>query len=168
MVRSGKEVYLADDVSIIVSEINNFAYYKASGGCARILQGNIPLSAAKIRRSKRQNEKSFVVYYIIAYKKKTGESTRTVKLLCTANVNELLFPECIPAEVITFLDPTIESLHFDKKGKRMVIYLKLKGREEIVLNDVLELNNYLSSGTVRGMIIFTRRKAWLLRISRNL
>ena len=65
MVRSGKEVYLADDVSIIVSEINNFAYYKASGGCARILQGNMPLSAAKIRRSKRQNEKSFVVYYII-------------------------------------------------------------------------------------------------------
>ena len=48
---------------IIVSEINNFAYYKASGGCARILQGNMPLSAAKIRRSKRQNEKSFVVYY---------------------------------------------------------------------------------------------------------
>ena len=47
----------------IVSEINNFAYYKASGGCARILQGNMPLSAAKIRRSKRQNEKSFVVYY---------------------------------------------------------------------------------------------------------
>ena len=50
--------------NIIVSEINNFAYYKASGGCARILQGNMPLSAAKIRRSKRQNEKSFVVYYI--------------------------------------------------------------------------------------------------------
>ena len=49
---------------IIVSEINNFAYYKASGGCARILQGNMPLSAVKIRRSKRQNEKSFVVYYI--------------------------------------------------------------------------------------------------------
>ncbi|MBQ4483080.1 MAG: hypothetical protein II966_07605, partial [Lachnospiraceae bacterium] len=47
------------------SEINNFAYYKASGGCARILQGNMPLSAAKIRRSKRQNEKSFVVYYNI-------------------------------------------------------------------------------------------------------
>ena len=41
----------------------NFAYYKASGGCARILQGNMPLSAAKIRRSKRQTEKSFVVYY---------------------------------------------------------------------------------------------------------
>ena len=55
---------------IIVSEINNFAYYKASGGCARILQGNMPLSAAKIRRSKRQNEKSFVVYYI--YSPKNG------------------------------------------------------------------------------------------------
>ena len=52
-----------DNFIFIVSEINNFAYYKASGGCARILQGNMPLSAAKIRRSKRQNEKSFVVYY---------------------------------------------------------------------------------------------------------
>ena len=52
-----------DNFIFIVSEINNFAYYKASGGCARILQGNMPLSAAKIRRGKRQNEKSFAVYY---------------------------------------------------------------------------------------------------------
>ena len=39
-------------------------HYNASGGCARILQGNMPPLAAKIRRSKRQNEKSFGVYYI--------------------------------------------------------------------------------------------------------
>ena len=32
---------------------------------------------------------------------------------------------------------------------------ELKGKEEIVLNNPIELNNYLSSGTVKGMITFT-------------
>ena len=108
MARSGKEDFLADDVSII-----------------------------------------------IAYNKKAGESTRVVNLLRFTNINVLPFSEDIPAEVITFLDPTIESLHFDKKDKKMVIYLKFKGKEEIVLSDAVELNNYLSSGTVKGMITFT-------------
>ena len=57
--------------------------------------------------------------------------------------------------MITYLDPTIESLHFNEKDQKAVIYLKFKGKEEIVLNNPIELNNYLSSGTVKGMITFT-------------
>ena len=71
------------------------------------------------------------------------------------NINVLPFSEDIPAEVITFLDPTIENLHFEEKDRKTVIYLKFKGKEEIVLNNPIELNNYLSSGTVKGMITFT-------------
>ena len=80
---------------------------------------------------------------------------RIVNLLKYTNENVLPFSEDIPAEVITFLDPTIERLHFDEKDKKTLIHLKFKGKEEIILNNPAELNNYLSSGTVNGMITFT-------------
>ena len=106
-------------------------------------------------RSGREDFLSDDVSIMIARNKKTGENTRVVNLLLFTNINVLLFPEDIPAEVITYLDPTIESLHFDEKDQKTVIYLKFKGKEEIVLNNPFELNNYLSSGTVKGIITFT-------------
>ena len=106
-------------------------------------------------RSGREDFLSDDVSIMIARNKKTGENTRVVNLLLFTNINVLLFPEDIPAEVITYLDPTIESLHLDEKDQKTVIYLKFKGKEEIVLNNPFELNNYLSSGTVKGIITFT-------------
>ena len=53
------------------------------------------------------------------------------------------------------MDPTIESLQFDEKDQKVVIRLKFKVKEEIAMNSPIELNNYLSSGTVKGMITFT-------------
>ena len=95
------------------------------------------------------------VSIMIARNKKTGESIRTVNLLSFTNINVLPSSEEIPAEVITFLDPTVEKLHFEEKDQKAVIRLKFRGKEEIVLNNPIELNNYLSSGTIKGMIIFT-------------
>ena len=95
------------------------------------------------------------VSIMIAQNKKTGEQTNTVSLLLFTNINVLPFSEDIPAEVITYLDPTIEYVHFEEKNKKTIIRLKFKSREEIVLNSPIELNNYLSSGTVKGMITFT-------------
>lgn len=95
------------------------------------------------------------VSIMIARNKKTGESIRTVNLLLFTNINVLPFSEEIPAEVITFLDPTIEKLFFEERDQKMVIRLKFRGKEEIVLSNPIELNNYLSSGTIKGMIIFT-------------
>ena len=95
------------------------------------------------------------VSIIIARNKKTGENIRAVNLLLFTNINVLPFSEEIPAEVITFLDPTVEKLHFEEKDQKAVIRLKFRGKEEIVLNNPIELNNYLSSGTIKGMIIFT-------------
>ena len=106
-------------------------------------------------RSGKEDFLSDDVSIMIGRNKKTGESTSVVNLLLYTNINVLPFSEDIPAEVITFLDPTIESLHFVEKDKKNNIYLKFKGKEEIVLNNSIELNNYLSSGTVKGMIIFT-------------
>ncbi len=95
------------------------------------------------------------VSIMIAKNKKTGEQTNAVSLLLFTNTNILPFSEDIPAEVITYLDPTIEYLHFEEKNKKPIIHLKFKEKEEIILNAPLELNNYLSSGTVKGMITFT-------------
>ena len=95
------------------------------------------------------------VSIMIAKNKKTKEHVRIVNLLKYTNVNVLPFSEDIPAEVITFLDPTIESLHFDEKDQKPLIHLKFKGKEEILFHNPVELNNYLSSGTVKGMITFT-------------
>ena len=95
------------------------------------------------------------VSIMIARNKKTGQNIRAVNLLLFTNINVLPFSEEIPAEVITFLDPTVEKLHFEEKDQKAVIRLKFRGKEEIVLNNPIELNNYLSSGTIKGMIIFT-------------
>ncbi|MCR5719991.1 MAG: ATP-binding protein [Lachnospiraceae bacterium] len=95
------------------------------------------------------------VSIMIAHNKKTGENMRVVNLLQFTNINVLPFSDNIPAEVISYLDPTVESLQFDEMDQKSVIRLKFKGKEEIVMNDPIQLNNYLSSGTVKGMITFT-------------
>jgi predicted ATP-dependent endonuclease of OLD family len=109
-------------------------------------------------RSGQEDFLSDDVSIMIALNKKTGENIRIVDLLLFTNINVLPFSEGIPAEVITYLDPTVESLYFDEKDQKEIIRLKFKDKEEIVLNNPLELNNYLSSGTVKGMIIFTLAK----------
>ena len=106
-------------------------------------------------RSGKEDFLSDDVSIMIARNKKTGESIRVVNLLRFTNINVLPFSNDIPEEVITFLDPTIERLKFVKKDKKTVIYLKFDGMDEIVLNNPIELNNYLSSGTIKGMITFT-------------
>jgi predicted ATP-dependent endonuclease of OLD family len=98
------------------------------------------------------------VSIMIARNKKTKEHMRIVNLLRYTNENILPFSEDIPAEVISFLDPTVESLHFDNNDNKTLIHLKFIGKEKILLNNSAELNNYLSSGTVKGMIIFTLAK----------
>ena len=109
-------------------------------------------------RSGQEDFLSDDVSIMIALNKKTGENIRIVDLLLFTNINVLPFSEGIPPAVITYLDPTVESLYFDEKDQKEIIRLKFKDKEEIVLNNPLELNNYLSSGTVKGMIIFTLAK----------
>ena len=106
-------------------------------------------------RSSQEEFLSDDVSIMIARNKRTKEHARIVNLLKYTNINVLPVSTDIPAEIITFLDPTIESLRFDEIDKKTVIYLKFKGKDEIILNNSAELNNYLSSGTVKGMITFT-------------
>ena len=109
----------------------------------------------------RDSEEEFLsddVSIMIAYNKKKKLSVKVVDLLLYTNINVLPFSEDIPAEIITFLDPTVEYLHFDKTDQKVLIHLKFAGKDEIILNNPMELNQYLSSGTIKGMIVFTLAK----------
>lgn len=109
----------------------------------------------------RKKEEEFLsddVSIIIAYNKKSKAHVNVVSLLTLTNINILPFADEIPVEVISFLDPTIEKLQFDKNPKRTLIHLQFKGSDEIVLNNPIELNRYLSSGTIKGIVTFTLAK----------
>lgn len=98
------------------------------------------------------------VSIIIAHNKKKKERMDIVSLLSFTNINVLPFADEIPEEVISYLDPTIEKLYFDKTENKTLIHLKFKERNEIVLNNPIDLNHYLSSGTVKGIVVFTLAK----------
>lgn len=87
--------------------------------------------------------------------KKTNDRAEVFSLLSYTNVNVFSFTEDIPLEVITFLDPTIEKLYFEKVEGKTFIHLKFRGESEILLNNARDLERYLSSGTIKGIITFS-------------
>ena len=98
------------------------------------------------------------VSFIIAHNKKTGDTAEVFSLLSYTNVNVLPFTEDIPLEVITFLDPTIEKLCFEQTEGKTCIHLRFRDEDEIILNKAEELEQYLSSGTIKGIITFSMVK----------
>ena len=94
------------------------------------------------------------VSIIISRNKKFKENIHIVDMLKFTNENILPSTKNISLDIISFLDPTIEKLHFDEKSNNTLIHLKFKGKEEIILNNTNELSNYLSSGTIKGIIAF--------------
>lgn len=98
------------------------------------------------------------VSFIIAHNKKVNDTVEVFSLLSYTNINVLPFTEDIPLEVIAFLDPTIEKLCFEQVEGKTFINLKFKNEEEIVLNTAVDLEQYLSSGTIKGIITFSMVK----------
>lgn len=94
------------------------------------------------------------VSFIIAHNKKVNDTVEVFSLLSYTNINVLPFTEDIPLEVIAFLDPTIEKLCFEQVDGKTFIHLKFKNEEEIILNNAVDLEQYLSSGTIKGIITF--------------
>ena len=98
------------------------------------------------------------VSFIIAHNKKVNDTVEVFSLLSYTNVNVLPFTEDIPLEVITFLDPTIEKLCFEQAEGKTFIHLKFRDEDEIILNNAVDLEQYLSSGTIKGIITFSMVK----------
>ena len=98
------------------------------------------------------------VSIMIAINKREDEHIYIVDLLKYTNENVLSFSNKVYMDIISFLDPTIERLCFDEYNNKQLIHLKFVGKEEILLNNPLQLNNYLSSGTIKGIIAFSMVK----------
>ena len=107
------------------------------------------------------------VSFVIAHNKKANDTVEIFSLFSYTNVNVLPFTEDIPLEVIAFLDPTIEKLCFEQTEGKTFIHLKFKDEEEIILNNAADLEQYLSSGTIKGIITFSMVKE-VLRCSSSL
>ena len=69
----------------------------------------------------------------------------------------LFLPEgdSIPEEIIALLDPTIEYIRVENINDKVITKLKFYGESELVLMSPTELNVYLSSGTVKGVRVFS-------------
>lgn len=98
------------------------------------------------------------VSFVIAHNKKANDSLDICSLLSYTNVNVLPFTEDIPVDVIAFLDPTIEKLCFERNETKQLIHLKFYDEDELILNNAQELERYLSSGTIKGIVTFSMVK----------
>ena len=105
----------------------------------------------------RNNDEAFLlddVSIMVAFNKKTKDILVVTDMLQYTNINQLSISEDCPTELIAFFDPSVEYLHVKKQGKDTDIRLKFFGKEEIALNQLSELNRYLSSGTIKGINTF--------------
>lgn len=98
------------------------------------------------------------VSFIIAHNRRNRERLEIFSLLSYTNENVLPFTEGIAPEIITFLDPTIEKLYFEQADNKTFIHLKFAEEEEIILNNAVDLEQYLSSGTIKGIVTFSMVK----------
>lgn len=113
--------------------------------------------------SVRNNTEEFLpddVSIIIAHNKRTQDNLEVASLLQFTDVNFLPFAGEVSSDIIEFLDPTVERINIesDPQTQKDIVHLKFKGKEEIVLYNFLDLNRYLSSGTIKGILTFTM--AW--------
>lgn len=106
----------------------------------------------------RDNEQVFLsgdVSFIIAHNRRVKDRVEVCSLLSYTNVNVLPFSEDIPLEIVEFLDPTVERLFFERSENMTFIHLKFRDEEEIVINNAADLEMYLSSGTIKGIVTFS-------------
>lgn len=73
-------------------------------------------------------------------------------LIRLTNLNFLGLIGNFPHELIAFLDPSIENISFDRKTGEAK--LKFYDREEIIVANPMLFEQYLSSGTIKGINIF--------------
>ena len=96
------------------------------------------------------------VSIMIALNKQIQNKIMFVDLAVLTNFNFLL-PDTvsIPTEIISLLDPTIEYISIENVNDKVITKLKFYRQKEHILFNPAELNVYLSSGTVKGVRVFS-------------
>ena len=94
------------------------------------------------------------VSVMIAINKKKQSNFPIRDMLKWTNHNMLNILGIFPKELLTFLDPSIEYFKCNTEKKPADIRLKFYASDEIILNSPLEIEKYLSSGTIKGINVF--------------
>ena len=66
-----------------------------------------------------------------------------------------------PAELIQFLDPSIEYIKFNPKESELIVKF-FKDKDSITMRGIQNISHYLSSGTIKGLNVFMH--AWIVLI----
>ena len=94
------------------------------------------------------------VSVMIAINKEKQSNFPIRDMLKWTNHNMLNILGIFPKELLTFLDPSIEYFKCNTEKKPADIRLKFYASDEIILNSPLEIEKYLSSGTIKGINVF--------------
>ncbi len=108
-------------------------------------------------KKKRDKEEQYLmddISIIVAENKKRNSSIFIRDMLEWTDYNIINVLGRFPRELLTFLDPSIEYLECTFKEKKVDIRLKFYGKDEVVINSTKILENYLSSGTIKGLGVF--------------
>ena len=108
-------------------------------------------------KTERNNNEEYLmedVSIIVALNKKQDANISLYDMSEFTDHNMLNVLGRYPKELLTFLDPSIEYLVCQPNEKKVDIKLKFYGKNEISLSSLLELNKYLSSGTIKGLSVF--------------
>lgn len=89
---------------------------------------------------------------MVAFNKRSNDPIEYVDMLQHTDTNQLAILSNVPMEMISFFDPTIEYLHIQNKKKGPDIRLKFYDKDEIAVASIADLNQYLSSGTIKGSV----------------
>ncbi len=66
-----------------------------------------------------------------------------------------------PAELIQFLDPSIEYIKFNPKESELIVKF-FKDKDSITMRGIQNISHYLSAGTIKGLNVFMH--AWIVLI----
>ena len=118
-----------------------------------------------LKQKRNQDEQYLMndISIIIAINKKNKKSFFVSDMLEWTDHNMINILGQFPKELLMFLDPSIEYLQCHMEKKKFDIRLKFYGKKEVIINNPDMLENYLSSGTIKGLGIFMN--AWFVFVA---
>lgn len=134
---------------------NEFLWSKDFGR-VKTKKGLFDFQDSDLVEQRNQNERYLMedISIIAAVNKKNKEGFYVQDMLWWTDHNMLNVLGRFPEELLNFLDPSIERLEGNVDGKKVDIRLKFYGEDEILINNIMTLENYLSSGTIKGLGVF--------------
>lgn len=98
------------------------------------------------------------VSMIIGQNKKTGAHLLISSIMSFTDVAKLKLNDSVTNDIIQFFDPTVEYLYTENINNSYLIHLKFKDGKDISLKSISDLQLYLSSGTIKGIMTFSLAK----------